>query len=121
MWIIALNIEAARRRLVYLKVSAWSPDECDRCESLKNMSVPDVEQRLQMPALLVSCFACTAGWATPAQQQILLKASHSELLEVADACAAQAQTAIAEHGDAADTFAPGPRAFADLLSPGSGD
>lgn len=98
-----------------LQVQAWLPDECKHCGSLLSLPVTTVTQKFQISALLVSCFTCTAGWASPEQQQALLKAERLELLALLDTREEEAQKARVEHGGAADVFAPGPKALADFF------
>ena len=105
----------ARFQLACVEVSAWAPDEDKHCSPLNNYAVPDVVNRFQVSPLMVSCFTCTAGWASSGQQQALLKATRGQLQQAADDYSVEEHKARAQFGEVADVFPPGPAALADLV------
>ena len=97
------------------ELQQWLPDEMAHCAPLEKLSVTEVQRRVGVHALFVSCWTCLCGWMGPDDGRRLLRATDSELWEVVDAEDVKQQDDVILRGIESNAFMPGPHVLAMLL------
>ena len=114
---IALETNVALKTMSFAALWPFMPDEGEHLdaalESLPaGISAREVEHVYGVPATLVSCWTCIAGWANEAQKSKLLKASDLDILSVVDKFAKDQH---ANDSEACGMFPPGFAIITNLL------
>ena len=97
----------------------WLPDEMTHRAPLEKLLVTEVQRRVGVHALFVSCWTCLCGWMGADDGRRLLRATDSELWEVVDAEDVKQQEEFKLRGIESNFFMPGPHVLATLLPPRS--
>ena len=94
--------------------SHWLPDQNDNLKPLYAKTANDIEQQFEMPAPMVSCWACMVGFLNHEAMKELGTASNKSVVRVLHTYFAHVQSiADKDEDELSDRemslFAPGPR------------
>ena len=104
------DVDAA---LTMKEYSHWLPDQNDKLKPLYTKTAKDIEQQFDMPAPMVSCWACMIGFMDDEAIRELFTASNKSIMRALHTYLADAQSIADKDVDELSDhemslFAPGP-------------